>query len=45
MRLTYLTPDDLERLVTHRVLTALSLNHLVAAARLPWPEQARVVFG
>jgi len=32
-------------LVTHRVPTALSLNELIAAAKLPWPEQAKVVFG
>ncbi len=45
LRLAYLAPDVLERLVTHRVPTALSLNDLAAAARLPWPEQTRVVFG
>ena len=45
MRLAYLAPDVLERLVAHRVPTALSLNDLVAAARLPWQEQAKVVFG
>ncbi|MDI1283041.1 MAG: hypothetical protein PSV46_01480 [Reyranella sp.] len=45
MRLAYLAPEVLERLVTHREPTALSLNDLVAAARLPWREQANVVFG
>ena len=45
MRLAYLAPEVLERLVTHRVPTALSLNDLIAATRLPWPKQAKVVFG
>lgn len=45
MRLAYLAPEVLERLVTHRVPTALSLNDLIAATRLPWPEQTKVVFG
>jgi len=45
MRLAYLAPDVLEKLVTHREPTALSLNDLVAAAKLPWSAQAEVVFG
>lgn len=45
LRLAYLSPEVLERLITHRAPTALSLNGLIAAARLPWREQARVVFG
>ena len=45
MRLAYLSPDVLERLVTQREPAALSLNDLVTVADLPWPEQAEVVFG
>lgn len=44
MRLAYLSPDVLERLVTQREPAALSLNDLVTVADLPWPEQADVVF-
>jgi len=42
---SYLSLDVLERLVMHRVPTVLSFNDLIAAARLPWSEQAKVVFG
>lgn len=45
MRLAYLAPAVLERLVTHRAPTPLSLNDLIAATRLPWPDQAKIVFG
>ena len=45
MRLAYLSPDVLERLVTQREPAALSLNDLVTVTDLPWPEQAEVVFG
>ena len=44
MRLAYLSPDVLERLVTQREPAALSLNDLVTVADLPWPEQAPRVF-
>ena len=45
MRLAYLSPNVLERLVTQREPAALSLNDLVTVADLPWLEQAEVVFG
>ena len=45
IRLAYLSPDVLERLVTQREPAALSLNDLVTVTDLPWLEQAEVVFG
>lgn len=44
MRLAYLAPDVLEKLLIHRVPPALSLNDLVAVAELPWEEQVNDVF-
>ena len=44
MRLAYLSPDVLERLVTQREPAALSLNDLVTVTDLPWLEQAPRVF-
>ena len=45
MRLSYLSPDVLQRLVTQRVPLALSLNELIAVTELPWAEQMEQVFG
>ena len=46
MRLSYLSPDVLQRLVTQRVPLALSLNELIAVTELPWAEQmAHVLSG
>jgi hypothetical protein len=45
MRLSYLSPDVLQRLVTQRVPPALSLNDLIAVTELPWAEQMKQVFG
>ena len=45
MRLSYLSPDVLQRLVTQRVPLALSLNDLIAVTELPWAEQMKQVFG
>jgi hypothetical protein len=45
VRLAYLAPDVLEKLVIHRIPPALSLNELVAVAVLPWEEQMETVFG
>ncbi|WPM81641.1 hypothetical protein R5W60_17825 [Brucella pseudintermedia] len=45
MRLAYLSPDVLEKLLIHRVAPALSLNDLMAVAELPWAEQMERVFG
>lgn len=45
MRLAYLAPDVLEKLLIHRIPPALSLNDLIAVAELPWAEQIDAVFG
>lgn len=45
MRLAYLAPDVLEKLLISRISPALSLNDLVAVAELPWAEQMEAVFG
>ncbi|NJL07885.1 MAG: hypothetical protein HC900_06185 [Methylacidiphilales bacterium] len=45
MRLAYLSPEVLERLVIWRVPPALSLSDLVAVAERPWAEQMGEVFG
>src|SRR5690606_1391185 len=45
MRLAWLAPDVLEKLVIHRIPPALSLSDLVAVADLPWAEQVEAVFG
>jgi hypothetical protein len=45
MRLAYLAPDVLEKLLIHRIPPARSLNDLAAIADLPWAEQVVAVFG
>ena len=45
MRLAYLAPDVLEKLLIHRVPPALSLNALIFVADLPWVLQMESVFG
>ena len=45
MRLAYLAPDVLEKLLIHRSPPALSLNDLISVAELPWAEQMEAVFG
>src|SRR5690606_10076892 len=45
MRLAYLAPDVLEKLVIYRIPPALSLNDLMAVAERPWAEQMEAVFG
>lgn len=45
MRLAYLAPDVLEKLLIHRMPPALSLNDLIVVAELPWADQIEVVFG
>lgn len=45
MRLAWLAPDVLEKLLIHRVPPALSLNDLIVVADLPWVEQMEAVFG
>ncbi|KQZ92255.1 hypothetical protein ASD64_19330 [Mesorhizobium sp. Root157] len=45
MRLAWLSPDVLEKLIVHRMPPALSLNDLVLVAELPWAEQTEAAFG
>ncbi len=44
IRLAYLSPAVLERLLIHRRPCALSLDKLAAAALAPWGEQPGMVF-
>ena len=44
LRLAYLSPDVLERLLVQRRVCALPLDKLAATALVPWAEQAGVVF-
>ena len=44
MRLAYLAPDVLEKIVIHRLPPALAINDLTTIADLPWSEQARRAF-
>ena len=44
MRLAYLSPIVLERLVAHRRPCSLSIKDLIAAAERPWCEQEALVF-
>src|SRR5690554_6617452 len=44
MRLAYVAPDVLEKLVIHRIPPAISLNDLMAVAERPWVEQMEAAF-
>jgi hypothetical protein len=44
MRLAYLSPDVLERLLLWRVPPPVSVNDLIKASCLPWAEQMGRVF-
>lgn len=44
IRLAYLSPMVLERLLIHRRPSALQLDKLAAAAQAPWCEQPGMVF-
>ena len=44
LRLAYLSPAVLERLLIARAAPAVSLNDLAAAAERPWAEQMDAVF-
>lgn len=44
LRLAYLSPAVLEKLLIHRRPSALSINDLAAAAELPWTEQEKAAF-
>ena len=45
LRLAYLSPEVLKRLVLGREATAITLRQLTGCASLPWPDQASVAFG
>jgi hypothetical protein len=45
LRLAYLAPEVLKRLVYGREVTAVTIVQLTECAMLPWAEQAVVVFG
>jgi hypothetical protein len=45
LRLAYLAPDVLKRLVFGREVTAITVMHLTESAALPWVDQAEQVFG
>ena len=44
MRLAYLSPEVLERLLLWRVPPSVSINDLIKASYLPWAEQIGRVF-
>ena len=44
IRLAYLSPEVLERLVIWRVTPSVTVNELAKAASLPWAEQTKFVF-
>jgi hypothetical protein len=44
LRLAYLSPEVLERLLIHRRPCALSLDKLAATALMPWSDQRDAVF-
>jgi hypothetical protein len=44
MRLAYLSPEVLERLVVRREPPAISLAELIDATYLPWARQTKLVF-
>jgi hypothetical protein len=44
MRLAYLSPDVLERLVISRDPPSVSVNELIDATYMPWAEQMELVF-
>lgn len=45
IKLAWLSPTVLERVVVARCPPAVSIKDLSAAANLPWPEQDAAVFG
>lgn len=44
MRLAYLSPNVLEKLLIQRAAPAISIKEMVIAADLPWAEQEAMVF-
>jgi hypothetical protein len=45
MRLAYLSPEVLERLLVRREPPAVTVNDLMAVTYLPWAAQLKSVFG
>ena len=45
LRLAYLAPEVLKRLVFGREITAITIMQLTESAALPWVDQTGVVFG
>ena len=45
LRLAYLAPEVLKRLVFGREVSAVTVMQLLECAGLPWADQAGVVFG
>jgi len=45
LRLAYLAPEVLKRLIYRREVTAVTLMQITECATLPWGEQSGVVFG
>jgi hypothetical protein len=45
LRLAYLAPEVLKRLVFGREVTAVTIMQLTESAALPWVEQTELVFG
>lgn len=45
LKLAYLAPPVLEKLLIARVPPAVSVKELAAAAELPWAEQGAAIFG
>ena len=45
LRLAYLAPAVLEKLLLERAAPAVSVKDLAIAANFPWAEQSAVVFG
>ena len=45
LRLAYLAPEVLKRLVFGREVTVVTVMQLTESAALPWSDQASVVFG
>ena len=45
LRLAYLAPEVLKRLVYKREVTAVTLMEITECAALPWRDQTEVVFG
>ena len=45
LRLAYLSPAVLEKILLHRRPSAVSIKELAAATELPWAEQEKMVFG